>query len=352
MIRTSVSRTVLLAALIAAAELCAPGCAKKITAVDPHFVSPEGSFSPDARLLVYPDLPTVGKDYLDIAPVGPDPGDKFLGFIIGRVSVPGTIHGLVIDGTNASTYQVLRRESNGGYLPLKDFVERPDTKFLDSHWELYTFQDNAPSSFIPATYLGRGLVGSSVTATSPLTNTAQLTGQTVANMRYSGPTSPTDSLFPMSWGAVPKAKGYWVQVYQFRGAATDEKILSGAPAPMVVGRIVDLFLGYVPAPDTAYKIGNPGADVLTRQLIILSGEYLLRVSAVDSTGRLIAFTYGDSGIAVGATDYLKYPLGAVKITPKHLTPAPHGAAENAGWGEQVHDRWAAGGSFLRGRATR
>ncbi len=327
MIRFSLPRSVVAGMLLAAAGLAGFGCAKKLTNVDPSYVNPEGQLSPDARLVIFPDLPSILQVYADVPPIGHvlGDGDSVIGVEEMRVSPAGTIHGIIFDGTDADAYQVLRREKGGGYALLRDFVLQPAVKWLDQHWEAYSFDDTRPSSYAPATYQGRGVVQGSVTATSPLTNAGMLGAPAVASIRYTGFVTPVDSLFKMAWRTVPGAAGYWLQVYQFRGdlRSVDEKILAGVPAPIALLKTRDIFVGYVTAPDTTYTLGSPvGAQVLTQKTPQFGQEYLVRVAAVDASGRLMAYTYGDTAYKQGLNEYRAYLLGAKKVTPTHPEALP------------------------------
>lgn len=303
-------------ALLAALALA--GCSKKnVTNVDPGYTVPEGRFSADARLIVYPDAPITIEIWADNGPTGPDPTDVQTGTTQARLLSPGALHGVIFDGTPASGYQVLRRESNGGLLPLKDFVLRPERRFLDSQWEFYSFEDPAPSGYTPASYVGRGVVSEAVTPSSPLTNPGVTTGSTIDTIQYLGNRSPTDTLITMKWSEVPGAVGYWLQVYQNKGGP-ESRIRTALPAPFARPDTRDFFVGYVTAPADSYKIGLPGALVLTRRILLTGSEYLVRVSAVNAEGRMIAYTYGDQDIAPGEDSYRLFSLGAARVLPIRL----------------------------------
>ncbi len=318
------SRVALAAALLAGL-LAAAGCAKKVTSADPNYTAPEGRLSADARLIVFPDAPITVQTWGDAEPEGPGAGDSLVSTEQVYLLGPGAIHGTIFDGTAASAYQVLRRDPNGGYRQLKDYVLNPVRRFLDSQWELYTWDDTRPSGYAPASYLGRGVVAGAVTPTSPLTNPGELAGTAIADLAYTGLTAPPDSNITMKWRPVSGAKGYWMHVYQFKGGP-EERILSASPAPFVPNLTRDFFVGYVPAPADSYKIGMPGALVLTRRTLLMSIEYLVRVSAVDASGRMIATTYGVNDVVPGDKSYRRFRLGAVKVQPKRPgMPAPAAA---------------------------
>ncbi len=311
--RIAPSAAVLLMALAMA------GCTKKVTNVDAGYTTPEGQRSADARLIVYPDAPVTVLTYTDNVPDGPgtdgNPGAEDVLLSTEQVYVArGTLHGLIMDGTPASGYQVLRRESNGGYAQLKDYVLTPVAGFLDSQWEAYTFADPRPSGFSPPSYTGRGVVAGTVTPTSPLTNVGELAGSDIPTLTYAGETTPSDSNFTMSWAAVPGAAGYWIQIHQFKGGS-EAQLLAAVPAPFISSDVRNFFIGYVAAPATQYKLGEPGALVLTRRSLLWKVEYLVRISAVNEQGELIAFTRGDWQFIRAPGTYRCYRVGARRVTP-------------------------------------
>jgi hypothetical protein len=269
--------------------------------------------------------------YTDNAPDGPNldsgnPGEEDVLLSTEQVyAAPGTLHGLILDGTPASGYQVLRRESNGGFAQLKDYVLTPVASFLDYQWEAYTFDDALPSGFNPPSYAGRGVVAGTVTPTSPLTNVSELVIRSdIPDLRYTGKTGRSalpgqspDSNLAMSWETVPGAAGYWIQVHQFKGDS-EEQLLAAAPAPFIPGNVRNYFVGYVAAPAMSYKIGEPGAVVLTRRTMLCGIEYLVRVSAVNDRGELIAFSRGDWQYIRAVGTYRCYRGGATKVTPRRI----------------------------------
>jgi hypothetical protein len=303
---------------MALAAIAAPGCAKKVTQVDASYVSPEGTPSANARIIVYPDVAQIVQTFEDNIPEGPDPGDVLLSEAEVRASGAGAIHGAILDGTAASGYEVLRRESNGGFRSIKDFVLTPTRRWIDSQWEIYRWTDPTPSGFSPATYLGRGVVSGAVTGSSPLTNVGLLSSSTIAELVYTGERAPFDSLITMAWQAVPGVAGYWLQVYQNLGG-TEEEIRSGIPAPFATTTVREFFVAYVTAPADSFKIGRDPGQVLLRRTLLTGIEYLVRVSAVDGQGRLVATTYGDFEVQAGLGSYDVYRLGAVKVQPRRRT---------------------------------
>jgi hypothetical protein len=310
--RSPLRRIATLTAFVVVA-LALAGCTKKLTSVDPAFTAPEGQTAPDARLTLYTDQSVTLETWADLVPDGADPTDTLL-TTEAVAFAPGTLHGLILDGTPASGYQVLRREGNGGYAPLKDYVLSPVARFLESQWEAYTFADANPSGFDPPTYVGRGVVAGEVTRNSPLTNVAELGRQPIAELTYTGDPAPRDSNITMSWNPVAGAAGYWMQIYVFLGDA-DAAIHAAQPAPFVASQTRNYFMGYVAAPATSYKLGENGALVLTRRTLLSGVAYQVRVSAVDDQGQLIGFSYGDWKYLQGVGTYRRFRAGAATVSP-------------------------------------
>jgi hypothetical protein len=295
------------------------GCAKKVTSVDASYTAPEGQLSADARLIVYPDAAIPVETWTDVLPSGPGEEDLFTG--TEQVSIaPGTLHGTILDGTPASGYQVMRREGNGGYAQLKDYVLSPVVRFLDSQWEMYAFSDARPSGFSPPSYLGRGVIAGVVTPASPLTNTSELMSSDIAALQYTGATAPRDSNFTMSWNAVPNAAGYWIQIYQFTGDNIPAILQSVQPAPFVLNYVRNFFIGYVAAPATGYKLGEPGAQVLVKRPLLYLADYRVRVVAVNGQGELIAFSYGDWQYLREQGLYRRFRAGSITVIPTRPKP--------------------------------
>jgi len=317
-LRSPLRRIAPFAAVILMA-LAMTGCTKKVTSVDADYTAPEGQYSADARLIVYPDAPITVETWTDLLPDGPGQEDVLAS--TEQVSIaPGTLYGLILDGTPASGYQVLRREGNGGYAQLKDYVLNPVVRFLDSQWELYTFSDSRPSGFSPPSYMGRGVVAGVVTPASPLTNASELMSSDIATLRYTGESAPSDSNITMRWQAVPDAAGYWIQIYQFNGGSTEAILRSVQPAPFVLNQARNFFVGYVAAPATEYKLGEPGAQVLMRRTLLHAVEYRVRVVAVNGRGELLAFSYGDWEYIREPGRYFRFRVGAAKVLPTLPTP--------------------------------
>ena len=314
------------AALAIAFLALLPGCSKKMTSVDPSYTTPDGTLSPNSRLIVYPDLPNVRSYYLDLPPPGPDPGDPFDHALTYRVGAPTTVHGVILDGTAANGYQVLRRETNGGLRVLKDYVSSPLQRWLDSGWELYAFDDPDTTRGLPPTYEARGVVQGVVSRSSPISGLSTLADTTLADISISivygdqgqiPPPPYIDSLFTVKWTAVPNAASYLFDVYQLRGdlRTEDEIALSGVPQPVYFGKTRDLYIALLPPTVTQYKLGDPGL-ILTRAQTFYGQTYAVRVCALDSQGRMIGFSSGDVRVGLGGdSGYSLYALGSIEVAP-------------------------------------
>jgi hypothetical protein len=327
---------VLVAALLLVATA---GCVKKPpTSVDAAY-APEGRFDPEARLVVYASTPNTFRVMADLGLFGPSADDTLLRTEPFSGFPMGTVQMMLMDGTGASAFEAYRRETSGGYLALKDYPLRPVRKWLDGESELFVTRDEHPSGFQPASYLMRGLVAGEVTTLSPLSNVGMVVGGTIQGITYRGVTSTADSLLDIRWDPIAGAAGYWIDVYQFLEASLSDKMLSGLPAPMYVGKSREYFLGFVPAPATSYKLGQAdgGVKVFTRRPTFRGQEYLVRIAAVDANGALIALTTGgtpqldaargrwtasggDFDLAAGDGEYTLYPLGAKIIEVRSATP--------------------------------
>jgi len=291
-------------------------CSKKPLSVDPSFVTPEGSPSEAARLVLWPSLPNTAAIYREVAPIGPGPEDVFLRYESVRRYPDGTLLGMVFDGTSANTFQVLRRESNGGLRQLTDFAMHSTRRWLDGHWEVYEFSDPLPTS--APTYIGRGLVAGGVNESSPLSNEAHLATHTIADIPFTYPTDTT-----VAWGPVAGAAYYIAHIYQLRQASATERVLSGSPAPIYRGYSRDFFLGLTTTPQVLGR-NQPFTGTLLTRRDLTPGEYLARVSAIDAQGQMVAYSYGDSGVQTSDATYSKFPLGAALIPRPIVDPGGGG----------------------------
>lgn len=320
--RFTVSRITFLLLGLATVAVAA-GCVKKAPTEVEVTAMPEGTPAAGASLVVHAEVPTVLMDYIDRPPIGVDPGDSLVGTRSIYKNSPDANNLVLFDRTAASDFEALRREANGGWFSYKDFHYRPIRKWLDGKLQAFSIVDDAPSGYSPATYLLRGIVEGQVTTSSPLSNMGVIASRSVADIQYTGIVSPTDSLFTISWVSVPNAQGYWLQVYQFLEAQQTDQIISGVPAPMYLEQNRDYFVGYVAAPATSYKLGDPnGAEILHTKIMVRGQTYLVRIAAVDVEGRLIAFTYGDFGVAFAGDGYALFPLGAQSIEVRAADRGP------------------------------
>jgi hypothetical protein len=327
-------------AALAVIGLALGACSKKITSVDTQFTAPEGVESPEARMVTWYDGFGQMDVYDDNPPAGPAV-DEFCGLLSpgdGDVLVAslaywrpplGTVTGMIFDGTPSTAYQVLRREAGGGYRRFRDFTLPPLRRWLTSQWEVYRFRDDTPSSFTPATYVGRGLIGGALTLKAPLTNPGIARGASIGEIAYLGTCNPRDSLFTMRWSEVPGAMRYWVNVYRFSRPPAAPDLLESS-LPSAVNEILpsDIFVGYVDTvhvdgggflpPATSYKLGDTSRQdvrILLQRGLTFGGTYFVRVAAVDSMGQLIACTRGDYGRINLEGQYALFRLGAAIVAP-------------------------------------
>jgi hypothetical protein len=325
-----VPRLAVLAALTAA--VVAAGCARKLTSVDealiagvfPEGVRGSGEQTP-SDLVVWADL-----GLAVVADASPDTVVATL-----YRSAAGAIVGLVFDYIGAGGYQLFRREPNGAFRAYEDFVRTPTRRWTDHDYygttngtvvlppaQLFEFSDAAPPPTAMPAYIGRAVVEGVSSAEHPLTNL----GQTVAGEQV-------QPLITMSWNAVAGAAGYWLHIYHRRPDVRPgvETIQTGLPSPIATGKIRDFFIGFIPAPLTSYKLGEPvppGGRVLVYRIINGLQEVLIRVSAVDADGRLLATTltgtdsnFGLTGLVIdGADTPVRYPLNARMVQPQRPPP--------------------------------
>ena len=308
-----------------ALSLAIASCSHRVTAVDPTFTAPEGTFSPDARLMVWPDLANPLSVYQDKVPLGPDPEDPLLFVRDYRRSVPGAIHGLILDHTAAGQYQAFRSEDNGGVRRFIDFSAPRTKQWLETQWEAYHFVDPTPAP--PGRYVARGLIDRVANARSPLSNLGLLGDRSIQPLTLSAVWWPNNAVtYPedrgkikLQWSTIPEADRYLIQVYQFRGdiRSIDEIILSGTPSPMYDGQSREFFVGYAgPNVDFMFVGDSTRTDIETVTLRPMSSQQvgLARVSALDTSGRMIATTPGVISLIpsiVGEGTYGLFSLNAV-----------------------------------------
>jgi hypothetical protein len=316
-------------------------CAKKITQVDSNYTTPEGRATSMAHMIVWHEDEVEVEIWGDAPPAGPFreqncnrilPGasvpDSLITTAVYRRAPASSVVGMIIDGTAAGEYQILRREEGGGFRPFQDFTIFPLRRWLPQQWEVYRFTDSSPSRFQPATYLGRGLVGGRVTQDVPLTNPGMPQNTPIGDIAYTGLCNPSDSLFRMTWSAVPGALRYWIHVYRFSQPPSAEGLLaSSLPGPVVDILPGDVLVAYVDTthdagggvvpPATDYKLGDHArSDVaILAERGMTYGEYLVRITAVDSLGRILAYTRGDYNLLPGESGtYLLFKRGAAVVT--------------------------------------
>jgi len=361
-----------LVAMLGLIGLGGSGCAKKI-AVDQIGAQligyPEGrrdslDHTP-SDLVVWPDVPNLVQDNFS-------PSGSYFAYRTGA----GAVMGQIFDYLEAGGYQVFRRESGGGYRLFYDFVMSPYRRWADPTYygaaggatrvmppaQFFTFTDAAPPATPFAGYVGRAVISGYTSADFPLTNLGQtISGGAIPILHYTGNVSPPDSLIPFQWDPVPGAKGYWIHVYQTRSdiQTGDEAVAIGLAAPVAIGKVRDLFVGFIPAPATSYTLGDPipaGGRVLVYRKLVSLVSVLVRVSAVDADGNMIAAisTNGDTGAfreTVGPEDRVRtFPLGALIITPRR-PPPPTIATGLSTRAPEVFDSGVPGLTYLRTSAT-
>lgn len=339
-------RSALLAAPLLLIALSLAGCSHKLSSsADATYTQLEGVPDTKTQLFVWPDTPDSLTLVKDLPPVGPSAAgqldsDVVLGITPHWRSTPGSLHLMLMDGTDASGFQLFRKASNGGLQELYDFPLRPLRKWLSTEWELYETADATPSGFSPPTYVARGLLNGIVTARSPISNVSFAGGPLPTNtIAYNDTLQPTDSTFRMTWMPTAAATwqgsvaGFWIHIYDLRAAAGLAEITdSGTPSPVWAGNVTDLFVGYIPAPTMSYKLGTPappGGLVMTYKPPVRNHSYLVRVTAVDTNGRVLAFMSG-ANLVPGSTSvfeytfhidqhdgfYYKVPEAAVEVHPR------------------------------------
>jgi hypothetical protein len=361
-----------LVAVLGLVGLGGTGCAKKIAVdqIGAQLVAyPEGRRDTLERtpsdLVVWLDAPDVVQDNFS-------PGGSYTAYRTG----PGAVQGQIFDYIEADGYQLFRRESGGGYHLFNDFVMTPYRRWADRAYyataggplvlppaQFYTFSDAAPPATPLAGYVGRAVISGFSGADYPLTNLGETaSGSAIPNIHYTGATSTPDSLIRFEWDPVAGAAGYWVHVYQTRADVQtgDEAVAIGLAAPVAIGKVRDFFVGFIPAPLTSYKLGDPlplGARVLVYRTLPSLVPVLVRVSAVDAGGNMIATmcTVGDMGAyreTIGATDRIRtFFLGAFIVTPRR-PPPPTIATGLSNGAPEVFDSGVPGLTYIRTSASR
>jgi hypothetical protein len=120
----------------------------------------------------------------------------------------------------------------------------------------------------------------------------------------------------VTWRPVSGAAAYMIHTFQYRGdiRVGSEKFVYGIPAPIAIGKVHDYFIGILPPTTTTYKLGDPGALVIQNLPMIGPDRFFFRVTAVDSSGRLIGCTVGTAPdtVRIGGEAFL-YSPGAEAI---------------------------------------
>lgn len=345
----------IVATLVATIAIVAgPGCAKKLPVgpVGAHLVAyPEGQRDSLERtpsdLIVWPDGALVINETSSDSTVIPNRT-----FTVYR-SGPGVMHGVVVDYVQASGYQMFRQEEGGGYRAFSDFALSPSRRWSDRSYygsasgavvlppaQFFAFADPTPAGIPLKGYVGRAVVAGLSGSGYPLTNRGATPDTTaIPSLRYTGLTgppdnpgdAPPDSLLNLSWDTVPGAAGYWVHIYQKRAdiRTSEDAMVIAHPSPIASGKVRDLFIAFFPAPRTSYKLGSAvpaGSRVLVYRVLQGQEAVLIRVSAVDASGRMIATTGSAGNIDAvqerfGQVDRRRtFIMGAIKVTPKRPLP--------------------------------
>lgn len=305
------------AAVLALAGVLAAGCSKKQLTTSPSFTVPEGTFSSELQLITFSDnagtkIRVTDRGSLAKVNFAPDStADTIQADASGHLQITpyrsfpsGTVRGLVLNRTAAEGLEVWRTEANGGARKIFDFALQPTKRYLTSGTDIYEFHDSDPHRSPNATYYVRGLIGGSAGASSPLSNASQPGTGTLVRIgylaqRFGAASNVTDfhqadSNVVMQWTPVPGADRYLIQIfkYQSRVLSLEERILSGAPAPLLTGVTHDVFLGTVPGNVTEYRLNTPGATVYYQESLRLRQEYYIRITALASNGAMLGTTTG------------------------------------------------------------
>lgn len=328
---------------LAIAALGSTGCAKKLTTVDAALIAgvfPEGVRDSldrtPSHLVMWQDTGL---------PVSSNADPNILFYTLYRGQAGGYV-GQVMDYTGSSAYQLFRRESGGGFSPFQDFAFTPARRWSDHEYyggatgtlvlqpaQLYEFVDPNPAAIPDPGYIGRAVIAGLSGSSYPLTNLGQApAGAPVDSMQYLGSPTPPDSLINMQWSAVPGAAGYWIHIYQKRQDIRDgrDAVITALVSPIASGKVRDFFIGFIPAPATSFKLGDPvpaGGRILVYRILNGLQEVFIRVSAVDADGRMLATIMGPSSDTdashqvVGAADVqIRYPINGRKVTPNRPPP--------------------------------
>lgn len=331
-------------------------CAPKITKVDAAYSMPEGTFNPNAQMLVWRDEPTTAYVYDDVVPADPDSTDVLTSTRQFERYTPNVLHGMIFDKTLANDFQLFRRESDGGVRQFVKFLAPRTRQWLTAQLEAFHFVDTSPSGYAPASYVARGVVAGIVNTQSPLTNVATLPAAPVANIDLKaawwtnrdatrGPVFSSPKV-KLKWETVPGAARYLLNVYEFRSDlhSEQERILSGTPAPFYDGQSSDIFFGFVPGNVNYMFLGDSSRTditIITARPLASGAAYFVRLTAFDATGHMIAMTMGDTNPLVAYTNgymgivrniegnntYMLFRYGAT--TARDTTPPTSGGGGGA-----------------------
>jgi hypothetical protein len=367
---------------LALLTLMTAGCAKKV-AVDRI----------GALLARYPDgtrdsLERTPSDlvvWCDVPNLVTDTNGDYLAYRTGA----GAIQGMIVDYFGAGGYQLFRRESGDGFRLFTDYVMIPYRRWADRDYyavdtlgttvvlppaQLFTFVDDAPPAIPLAGYVARAVTAGVSSGKHPLTNLGQTASMDAfPGIPYRGELLPPDSLIEIRWDPVanPRLAGYWVHVYttllrfKEKNRSGDDAVAIGLPSPLAFGgervMVRDLFIGYFPKPLTSYKLGSAlpsrprGSRVIVYRVLQALQPVLVRVSAVDSSGAMIATTGpdGDTGAfrEEDGSRLRTFPLGAVTVTPQR--PLPVLATAPASLAQETIESGVPGLTYIRrGAASR
>lgn len=328
-------------AFVAAAltlALALASCSERLTTVDPEYNDPEGIVSPSAQLIVWAEEPLTVTHYSDgSGPLGPDRDPQCperlridLSDAVALIdqyqpNPPGSVRAMILDATNASRYDMMRRETNGGFRKVLDYPLRPNRLWLETGWESYDYTDPSPSGYVPASYVARGIVGQSSSTDSPRTNQGEA-GAPLTDITFTAPCLPCDSTFRITWNPVPGAYRYWVHVYQFLTAPSpQQQLLASMPAPLNQTLPRDILVATMDSSVTSYTLRGPryyeqpvpaGVRVLAERGTRYGQAYYVRIAAVNRQGRLVAVSRGDYGSIVVPSGYGLYYLHANIVNPR------------------------------------
>lgn len=302
-----------IAAVLALAGVFA-GCSRKLT-TDPSLRVPEGTRTSQLELYTYFDGTN---DKIRIKDGGAIASVDFGIFSLDSVQVvngqaqitsyrnlsPGVVHGVILNRTGSEELEVWRSDPNGGVRQLFDFTLKPVKRWMDRGTRVYEFYDTDASRSPNATYYVRGLVGGFGGASSPVSNpstpsAAALTDIRYFAERYGTPAGTTfigaDSNITMQWNPVPGADRYLIQIFQYGSQVLtlDQRILTGAPAPLLLQDAQDVIVAEVPgSASTQRRILDPGITFYTYHPLRMRTDYYIRISAMNSSGGMIAMTKG------------------------------------------------------------